>query len=82
MNRKNVEPKQIENSLYWNPVYQFPLRIPNGWEVSENISEVIKRQSCLSNQTLKTAIQLLAGQKQHPENFKNTIMVIQSFNLL
>lgn len=32
-----VEPTRVENGLYINPAYQFCLRVPAGWETSEEI---------------------------------------------
>jgi len=49
-----VEPTRVENGLYINPAYQFSLRVPAGWETSEELPGVFKKgMSFLSSQKFK-----------------------------
>lgn len=49
-----IEPARVENGLYINPTYQFSLRVPDGWEVSEEIPEFIKKgMSIVSSKKFK-----------------------------
>jgi hypothetical protein len=38
-----VEPVRVENGFYINPAYQFSLRVPAGWEVSEELPDGLKK---------------------------------------
>lgn len=50
-----VEPPRVENGLYINPAYQFSLRVPDGWEVSEQGPISLKKElSFLTNKKIKT----------------------------
>ncbi len=51
-----IEPARVENGLYVNSAYQFSLRVPNGWETSQEIPEIAKMGMSYSEQ----------------QNFKNT----------
>ena len=49
-----VEPTRVENGLYINPTYQFSVRVPAGWEVSEEIPQFLKKSmSFVSSQKFK-----------------------------
>lgn len=49
-----VEPTRVENGLYINPAYQFSLRVPAGWEISEELPGVLKkRMSFVSRRNFK-----------------------------
>lgn len=49
-----VEPAKVENGLYTNPEYQFSLRVPAGWETSEELPGMLKKNmSLVSKQNFK-----------------------------
>jgi len=49
-----VEPAKIEDGRYVNPSYRFSLRVPAGWETSEDLPGMLKkRMSFVSRQNFK-----------------------------
>lgn len=59
-----VEPTRVENGLYINPPYQFSLRVPAGWEVSEEIPEILKKgMSFVSSQKFKATFSDLKNKR-------------------
>jgi hypothetical protein len=45
-----VEPTRVENGLYINPGYQFSLRVPAGWETSDELPGMLKKGMPLVSQ--------------------------------
>jgi hypothetical protein len=39
-----VETTRVENGLYINPAYRFSLRVPAGWETSDKLPVMLKKQ--------------------------------------
>ena len=59
-----VEPTRVENGLYINPTYQFSVRVPAGWEVSEEIPQFLKKSmSFVSSQKFKATFSDLKNKR-------------------